>query len=212
LDTDEIALFAGGWLLYFAMAGLAMIDSAKGIAVACTDTEVYVRVAGRGTFQNSQPLRRFALEMIERGYRAFTVDIGACPTMDSTFLGVLAGIGLRLRRDGLGEAGQVRMVNVSARNLELMQTLGLDRLFVVRPAGEQAAPHAPPAGAALQVLSESDLDSQTRPLNKSETTSVMLQAHDSLVKADKRNAPKFSQVTKYLRQTVERPRPDNSEP
>ena len=189
-----------------------MMDSAKGISVACTDTEVYVRVAGRGTFQNSQPLRRFALEMIERGYRIFTVDIGQCPTMDSTFLGVLAGIGLRLRRDGTAEAGKVRMTNVSPRNLELIQTLGLDRLFIVRPVQDGTTPLPAPPEDALQALPESDVDLLTKPLNKSDTTHLMVQAHDHLIEADKRNAPRFRQVTKFLRETLDRQRSKDSKP
>jgi anti-anti-sigma factor len=180
-----------------------MKDSTKGISVACTDTEVYVRVAGRGTFQNSQPLRRFALEMIDRGYRQFTIDIADCSTMDSTFLGVLAGIGLRLRRGGTAESGRIKVVNISSRNQELIQTLGLDRLFVVRAAGDGEAATQPPPAAALQQLPESDADALTKPLNKVETTTLMLQAHDNLVEADQRNEPKFRQVTKFLRESVE---------
>lgn len=184
-----------------------MTDDVKGISVACTDVEVYVRVVGRGTFQNSQPLRQFAQEMIERGYRVFTVDIEACPTMDSTFLGVLAGIGLRLRRNGQADEGTVNVVNVGTRNLELIQTLGLDRLFVVRPLDEGAANAALPAEAQLSVLPESDIEHQSEPLDKNETTDLMLQAHDNLVAADTRNAPKFRSVTKFLRDTIERRRP-----
>jgi hypothetical protein len=36
--------------------------TANGISASCTNGETYVRVVGRGTFQNGAPLRRFALE------------------------------------------------------------------------------------------------------------------------------------------------------
>jgi anti-anti-sigma factor len=180
-----------------------MSDSAKGISVACTADEVFVRVVGRGTFQNSQPLRRFVLEMIEKNYRRFTVDVGACPNMDSTFLGVLAGIGLRLRQDGKPDA-RIRIVRVSPRNVELLQTLGLDRLFTICAAGEQTTEPFWPSGVAVERLADTDVEALSKPLDKNETTDLMLDAHDNLIRADQRNVPRFSSVTKFLRESLDR--------
>lgn len=185
-----------------------MNDQENGIGVGCTKDGVYVRVVGRGTFQNSQPLRRFAMEMIEHGRRMFTVDIAQCPNMDSTFLGVLAGIGLRLQRLGDHPAGRLQVVNVSPRNLDLIQTLGLGRLLEVHPGNGQGT-IPPPPGLELELLPESDIEHQTKALDKNETTNLMLQAHDNLVKADEHNAPKFRSVTKFLRETLERHRTEN---
>src|SRR5579871_806860 len=104
-----------------------MSEAGKGIFVACANNSVLIRVVGRGTFQNGQPLRRFALEKIDEGCDEFFLDLGQCQTMDSTFLGVLAGIGLRLRQDK--RLSTVHIISISPRNEELLQTLGLDRLF-----------------------------------------------------------------------------------
>src|SRR5712671_606733 len=110
-------------------------DFTKGISVSLINNAVHVRVVGRGTFQNGQPLRRYALEMMERGVQQFIVDLGGCDGMDSTFLGVLAGMGLRLSQNG--RTGQVRVANIGQRNLELLETLGLDRLFGLdQPSGK----------------------------------------------------------------------------
>lgn len=169
--------------------------------MATTADEVWVRVVGRGTFQNSQPLRRFTLDKIQRGYRRFTVDVGECTGMDSTFLGVLAGVGLRLRQDA-GTEARVRLVRVGPRNMELLQTLGLDRLLsVVTDAADQA-------GAELdwEWLPESDIESLSKPLDKDETTDLMLTSHNNLIQADQRNAPRFQTVTKFLRESLERRR------
>lgn len=174
-----------------------MTDALKGISVGCTDAEVYVRVEGRGTFQNSQSLRRFALDMVERGYKVFVVDLGPCLGMDSTFLGVLAGIGLRLRQGKNG--GRVHVTNVSPRNLELLQTLGLDRLFAVE---ERAAATEP----QYQQLPDSDVADLKGPLNKNETTDLMLEAHNNLTEVDERNVPKFKDLTKFLRENIARRR------
>ncbi len=180
-----------------------MTDLPQGISVGCTGDEVCVLVNGRGSFQNSQPLRRYALDRLERGYQHFTIDIGRCPTMDSTFLGVLAGIGLKLRRSNSPETDQVKVINVSAKNLELIRTLGLDGLLSVHTAEPEADRIGFPAGCQLEKLPESDVDHQSAPLDRDETTSLMISSHDNLIAADKKNEPKFKQVTKYLRQTMD---------
>jgi len=172
-------------------------EPSKGISVGCTENRVYVRVVGRGTFQNSQPLRLFAVRKVDEGQREFVLDLGQCQGMDSTFLGVLAGIGLRLRQNG--KLATVHIVNISPRNLELIQTLGLDRLFTVN----SSAP-PPLAEADYRKLPDTDLTQMTHPLEKDETTDLMIEAHDNLVRADERNAAKFRELTRFLREAVER--------
>jgi anti-anti-sigma regulatory factor len=173
--------------------------------------EVHVRVVGRGTFQNGQPLRRYALEQIAGGVRQCVVDLGACEGMDSTFLGVLAGIGLRLSQGNGG--GKLRVANLSQRNLELLQTLGLDRLFGCAKDGT-VAPYECPPHAIFQRLPDSDLGQITKPLNKNDTADLMLEAHDNLIRADNRNLAKFKDLTNFLRDRVEqhdaKPAPDST--
>ncbi len=176
-----------------------MNEPFKGISVGCAGNRVYVRVIGRGTFQNSQPLRLFALQKIDQGQREFVMDLGQCQGMDSTFLGVLAGIGLRLRQNG--KLATVHIVNISTRNLELLQTLGLDRLFAMN-----SSTPPPLAEADYRQLPDTDLTQLTHPLGKDETTDLMIEAHDNLVRADKHNAPKFRELTRFLRESIERRR------
>jgi len=191
-------------------AGTVM-ELPKGISVCCLTGAVHVRVVGRGTFQNGQPLRRFALEMIEKGATECVVDLGPCDGMDSTFLGVLAGIGLRLNQNN----GHDRMLvaNVSNRNLELLQTLGLDRLFTIAPAGSSPAYECPDT-AAFQRLPDSDISQFNKPLNKNDTADLMLEAHDNLIQADTRNLAKFKDLTTFLRDRVEKrdPEPTSGKP
>jgi anti-anti-sigma regulatory factor len=172
-------------------------ESSKGISVGCAENRVYVRIVGRGTFQNSQPLRIFALQQIEEGHREFVMDLKQCPGMDSTFLGVLAGIGLRLRQNG--NPATVQIINISPRNQELLQTLGLDRLFTMN-----SAVPLPLEEADYHQLPDTDLTQLTHTLDKEETTDLMIEAHDNLLRADKRNASKFRELTRFLREAVER--------
>ncbi|NQU11058.1 STAS domain-containing protein [bacterium] len=180
-----------------------MTEPAKGIAVASTAEEVYVQVVGRGTFQNSQPLHRYAQEMIDRGHHHFILDLRACTNMDSTFLGVLAGMGLRLRNGGTGPAGEIRIVNAGQRSVELLQILGLDRLFAILPLDAAAAPVSAPAGP-LHRLPDSDVETDHPVLNKRDTTDLLLAAHTNLVRVDQRNEARFGSVTRSLRDSLNR--------
>ena len=73
------------------------MNSQTFIQVGFNERTVWVRVSGRGSFQNSGPLKDFAKEMLARGYKSFVIDLGECPVMDSTFMGTLAGIALKLQ-------------------------------------------------------------------------------------------------------------------
>jgi anti-anti-sigma regulatory factor len=61
------------------------------IFVSCADRVVWVRVEGNGLSTNSTALKDLAKKMIHRGARDFIVDLCNCATMDSTFMGTLAG-------------------------------------------------------------------------------------------------------------------------
>ena len=96
------------------------------VSVACFDREVWIRVEGRGNFQGCASLKKFVEAMIGRGYRLFVVDLAACEHMDSTFMGTLTGISQKLREQ---ENGSLLAINVSPRNMELLENLGLTFLF-----------------------------------------------------------------------------------
>ncbi len=157
------------------------------ILVGTANRTVWVRVEGKGSFLNSTGLKDFAKEMINRGFREFAVDLNTCPVMDSTFMGTLAGIALRLRE--LGQ-GHLRVTNLNERNNDLLSNLGLDQLFILEPQGEklpQPAEQVPlPATATDKVV-----QAQT-----------MLEAHEACVEANGANAAKFKDVLEYLKQDL----------
>jgi anti-sigma B factor antagonist len=184
-----------------------VIPYPQGISVSCTEREVVVAVTGRGTFQNSQSLRNFASEMIEGGHHDFIVDLAQCAGMDSTFLGVLAGIGLRLQHANHG--GRIHIINANARNADLLQTLGLDHLFHVASGWEDITSHPPLPAEKFRQLPDSDPESLSVPLDKTRTATVMLEAHENLIQADKKNEPKFRDITRLLRQDLDRSKARN---
>ena len=160
------------------------------VLVGCFERTVWVKVEGRGTFQNSAGLKEFVKQMIQRGYRDFVVDLGDCELMDSTFMGTLAGVALRLREIG---QGSLRAVNANERNADLLSNLGLDQLFSVESMGE---------GGPVAPKSEDLVRAAPPKVAELDQKEVVLEAHEALVEADSSNAAKFRDVLEYLRQEL----------
>lgn len=165
-----------------------MTTTPAAILVGCTNQTAQIRVEGKGSFQNSAGMKEFAREMVMRGYRQFVVDLKRCPVMDSTFMGTLAGVALRLRE--LGQ-GQLDVINLNERNYDLLRNLGLDQLFTLQTAPTEVKTAAP--------LNEAD---QTN--DRQEQSRTMLEAHEALVAADPENLTKFKDVLQYLKQDLQR--------
>ena len=176
---------------------MSMNEDSNGIFVGAAGKEVFIRVVGRGTFQNSQPLRQHGNEMIRDDFREFFIDLGRCQGMDSTFLGVLAGFGLTLRQSG--QTGRLHILNADPRNLHSLSTLGLDRLLQVEPP-ESGQPQPPET--EFRKLPGSDASAPTKSLEKFTAAKLMLDAHEALCRADERNEAKFKDVKESLRQKV----------
>jgi anti-anti-sigma factor len=154
---------------------------------------VWIRVEGKGSFQNSTPLKEFAREMLGRGHREFVVDLKGCPFMDSTFMGTLASIALKSRVDG---SGGLHIVNLNERNQDLLCNLGLDQLMKLDPL--QTLPETVPSlnGQAIS------LDTAGR-ADKTAEALTMLEAHEAVVAVNPENEAKFKDVLDFLRQNVE---------
>jgi anti-sigma B factor antagonist len=159
------------------------------IQVGVNGPAVWVKVAGKGSFLNSGNLKEFACEMIQRGYREFIVDLDECATMDSTFMGTMAGVALRLKELG---RGYLRVVHCPPRSHELLSGLGLDQIFAIQSNGS----HAP----ACQLLQPAESASSEE--EKSEQKKDMLDAHKALCQAAPENFLRFKDVLDYLKQDL----------
>lgn len=151
---------------------------------------VIVRIQGRACVANSASLRDFLVQMISQGKTRFVVDFADCASMDSTFLGVLAGAALELRRQA--PPGNLVLCRVGRRNLELLRNLGLHRLLTV-DAGDFPMEFGP-AAAPL---------TQDHELNELEGAHLVLEAHENLVAAEPTNQGKFQDVLAFLRNRVD---------
>ena len=160
------------------------VSTPSTILVGNIGRTVWVKVDGRGTFQNSPGVKEFVIQMIQRGHRDFVVDLGGCELMDSTFMGTLAGVAFRLREIG---QGGLKVVNVTDRNASLLENLGLDQLFSVE------------AGSASDVPQNLR---QAGPGDPADAKGTVLAAHEALIAADAQNIAKFKDVVEYLRQEL----------
>ena len=133
--------------------------------------------------------------MIQRGYRDFVVDLRDCEQMDSTFMGTLAGVALRLREIGMGG---LRAVNANERNAGLLTSLGLDQLFSVEDtvSGEEVFPGDEAKLRQTAPAARVDADEQKQ---------IVLEAHEALAEADSANAMKFKDVLEFLRHELNVP-------
>jgi anti-anti-sigma factor len=151
---------------------------------------VLVRIVGRANFQNGGCLRDFITEMLRQGKKRFIIDFHECTSMDSTFLGLLAGVAMDLRKNG--SRGSLVLMRVGPRNLELVRNLGLNRLMTV----EGGDAPAPPG----QVVESLDCPDRS----ELENARLALEAHENLVAADERNRTKFQDVLVFLKTRVEK--------
>ena len=160
------------------------------IQVGVNGPAVWVKVEGKGSFLNSGNLKEFAQEMVNRGYREFIIDLENCISMDSTFMGTMAGVALRLKELG---HGHLHVVHCGDRSRELLMGLGLDQIFSIHSNGAMS-----PECHQLEQDRQRDVMQQ----QKLEQARTMLEAHEALCSAAPENLLRFKDVLDYLKQDL----------
>jgi anti-sigma B factor antagonist len=165
-------------------------DAAKPVyLVDAYSDPVVVRIEGRASFLNSASLRDFMSQMLKSGKTRFVIDFLRCTSMDSTFLGVLAGFALELRKPD--HRGSLVLTRIGQRNLELIRNLGLHKLLTVDAA--EGGVNLDARGTALSSGERTEL----------ENARLVLEAHENLVSADEANRGKFQDVLVFMKNRVE---------
>jgi anti-anti-sigma regulatory factor len=155
--------------------------------VCTANNEVYVSINGKASYLNCSPLRTFLHKMLQEGNKSFVVDFHHCTSMDSTFLGILVGLALELRK--LADQGHLTLVNLIGRNLETVQNLGIHKIAHVSPEF---------------VTNKNQLDSL---IPKSEghqaSPDIIYNAHKNLLELNEKNSRLFNDVVLFLEQKLE---------
>lgn len=158
------------------------------VYTALTKDTAWVRVIGRGTFQNSHPIKKWLLEKIEAGCLHIYIDIGECISMDSTFMGISTGLSIRMK--GLGRE-LVTLTNVSAHNMRLLETLGLDKFINLKEKYDIDS------SLSWEILPIESLD-------KLAITKHMLEAHEQLIGTGGLVGKQFKNVSELLKRDLEK--------
>lgn len=175
-----------------------MSSSAANVSIWAGDEAAVVRIRGRANFQSSVDFKTTILELWHRGTRRFILDLTNCQLMDSTFLGVMAGLGLKFSKesppacDGIAH---IELLNPSARVRELFDNLGIIHLFSIIS--------SPESGTDVKNLAPVEPAPGAGP-DRKQTTRVCLEAHQLLMKLNEANFNKFKDVTKFLEEDLKR--------
>ncbi|MBX7246317.1 MAG: STAS domain-containing protein [Candidatus Sumerlaeaceae bacterium] len=156
---------------------------------------VIIRVTGRGSFANSAELKQLIDRVAEShgaGNYSIFVDMEHTTTLDSTFMGALAGAGLRHKRDN-GSA--MTLVNVNEQCSRLLETVGIKHFVDVRVA---------PVTGTEDVPEEAFQDCDAANLSRADRIIHMIEAHEKLCELDPENSTRFQSVLKYLNESLER--------
>ena len=96
------------------------------LTAAYNDRTAVLRIEGRGSFKASPPMKRFIHQVINtESADRILIEMSNCSGMDSTFMGVVAGIACYIKGK---PAFSFKLINLSEKNKKLLVTLGVDRV------------------------------------------------------------------------------------
>jgi anti-anti-sigma regulatory factor len=170
-----------------------MNGATASLAVWIGEKAVCVKVSGRANFKASSEFKTLINGLWERGYHRYVLDLTECVLMDSTFVGVLAGLGLKLTKNQNGNGpGCIELLNPNQRIADLLDNLGMALMYrIVR------GPQADTTGMA-------HLDQSPAAPDHVELSRTCLEAHQTLMDLNPENEAKFKEVAKFLAEDLQK--------
>jgi anti-anti-sigma regulatory factor len=153
-----------------------------------------IKIVGRANFSSSIDFKTLINELQQKGYHCYIIDLSECVLMDSTFLGVLAGFGLKMAQDSPAKNGQtIELFNPNPRISELLDNLGVLHLFKVvngpLSLPREMAAHVPATAATP---------------TPEELKRNCLEAHRVLMNISPDNVLKFKEVAQFLAEDLKK--------
>ena len=146
---------------------------------------VVLKISGRVSYLNALPVNDFFNRMAKLDKRNFILDFAKCTSMDSTFLGIIVGAALKVKKKD--PPGSFVLCHLGARNLESVRNLGLHRIASVDAGGFPLDFDSP--GQCLNARDNGEI----------ENAKLVLQAHENLIEIDEKNKSRFQDVVAYLK-------------
>ncbi|WP_372795996.1 STAS domain-containing protein [Pontiella sp.] len=162
------------------------------LTAAYIEHTAVIRVEGRGSFKVSPPMKQFIHQVLEKHTAdRIVIDMTDCTGMDSTFMGVVAGLACLIKsKPGF----KFKLINLSDKNRKLLVTLGVDRVVNYSMASDETDESCRICGEGEQL--EADFS------DKLEAAKTTLEAHETLVDINPENYSKFKSVLEFLEDDV----------
>lgn len=162
--------------------------SNKGELMISKRGDVYrIKVTGRATFDCAPPIRDLVKKLETEPFSGILVDLSGCEWMDSTFMGVLAMMGLRARKSGV----TMEIGAASDFDRNLLAGLGLTKLFEF-------------TGNTIDGNEEDWQSGENDVVQAEEGARTVLEAHETLMDVDEQNVAKFGQVVDLVKMDLDR--------
>ena len=166
-------------------------NNSDNLTAAYIDHMAVIRVEGRGSFKVSPSMKQFIHQVLaNKKADRIVLDMCDCTGMDSTFMGVIAGLACLIK----GKPDfKFKLINLSDKNKKLLVTLGVDRVVDYSLASEN------------NELDNCNLCGEVLPAdlsNKLEAAKTTLEAHETLVDINPANFSKFKSVLEFLEDDV----------
>lgn len=147
----------------------------------------WIRCVAKGNFNNSPAIEKWANAQIKGGIKSLAIDLEQCTGMDSTFMGNLAGLAMKLTAIG----GKLQIIDASTKCARSLTDLGLSSLMEINPeckAADWDEQKQDMRGNLEEISSASTLDKTTH----------VYETHKKLCEADSSNHQKFDSVLECL--------------
>jgi len=145
-----------------------------------------VKIAGRANFASSPDFKTLLNELAQKGFGHFIIDLGECVLMDSTFLGVLAGFGMKLNPQGAPAERGIELHNATPRVSELLENLGAVHLFKLTTGNLQLTDD-------VKTCTPESIHPSHEQIAR-----TSLEAHQTLMAMNPENVVRFKDVTQFL--------------
>jgi len=159
-----------------------MSEAEAQVLAAVLGDVVVFRPVGRVTFKVSKEFREYVAKAFAADTTCLVLDLAECATMDSTFMGVLAMIGI----EGRKRQARMLVVNAAPANRKLLDDIGVSRVW--------SFSDIPVPEAELGILCEAAKGA----VSTAEVAELVLAAHQTLMDLDEANIPKFKNVVDLL--------------
>ncbi|MBG87104.1 MAG: hypothetical protein CMO80_09420 [Verrucomicrobiales bacterium] len=163
-----------------------MANPSANILFTLVNDTVCMRVTGRATLTCSSDFKRLVLKMFDEGKERVIVELSECQSMDSTFLGMLSGLGMKHGNPSTpAHERAIELLNPTERVTDLIDNLGVSDYFNI-------------VSGDLPENVQCDREVEHTESSKQQTARDCLEAHKILMELNPQNQAIFKDVVKYF--------------